>query len=59
MDIRSIQADDTAGERYERPAVVDYGDLLDLTAGTSDGCYLDADFPVLTKKSQLGFSGTC
>jgi hypothetical protein len=46
-------------KQYETPEVTDYGRLADLTAGTADGCYLDADFPVMTKKSQLGFSGSC
>jgi hypothetical protein len=44
---------------YEAPQVVDYGDLIELTAGGSDGCYTDADFPVTTKKSALTFSGAC
>jgi hypothetical protein len=44
---------------YEAPQVVDYGDLVELTAGSADGCYLDADFPANTKKSALGFSGAC
>lgn len=42
---------------YETPDVVDYGDLLELTAAGSDGDYLDADFPVNTKKGALTFSG--
>lgn len=41
---------------YEAPQIVDYGDLLELTAGASDGCFLDSDFPSGTMKSQLGFS---
>jgi len=41
---------------YEAPAVVDYGDLNDLTGGSNDGYSLDADFPVHTKKSALTFS---
>ena len=41
---------------YEKPAVIDYGDLLELTAGTHNGTQLDATFPVHTKKSQLTFS---
>jgi hypothetical protein len=45
--------------QYESPAVTDYGRLAELTAGAADGCYLDADFPVGTKKSGLGFSGSC
>jgi len=41
---------------YESPDVVDYGDLVELTAAGSDGDALDADFPVNTKKSALTFS---
>lgn len=42
---------------YEKPEVVDYGDLVELTAAGSDGDCLDADFPVGTKKNLLTFSG--
>jgi len=45
--------------QYETPAVTDYGRLAELTAGVTDGCYSDADYPVGTKKSDMGFSGTC
>ena len=45
--------------QYETPAVTDYGRLAELTAGAADGCYLDADYPMGTKKAGLGFSGTC
>ena len=41
---------------YESPAVVDYGDLVELTAAGSDGDQLDADFPVNTKRGALTFS---
>ena len=41
---------------YEKPRVVDYGDLVELTAGTSSGEYTDADFPSGTKTSDLTFS---
>lgn len=41
---------------YERPKVVDYGDLVALTAGASTGSELDADFPIHTKFSNLTFS---
>jgi len=30
---------------YEQPAIVDYGDIVELTALTGDGNRLDADFP--------------
>jgi hypothetical protein len=46
-------------QEYEAPEVTDYGRLADLTAGAADGCYTDTDFPAMTKKSALGFSGTC
>lgn len=41
---------------YERPEVVDYGDLLDLTAGGHTGNSLDATFPIHTPKKNLTFS---
>lgn len=44
------------GISYERPVVVDYGDLADLTAGQADGSALDRDFPVHTPKKDLTFS---
>ena len=44
---------------YEAPHVVDFGDLVELTAGSSDGCYLDSSFPAGTQKSNLTFSGSC
>ena len=40
---------------YTPPTVVDFGDLAALTAGSADGDYLDSDFPIDTKKSDLGF----
>lgn len=41
---------------YETPDIVDYGDLVELTAGTTDGDYTDAAFPVDTPKRDLTFS---
>ena len=41
---------------YETPRVQDYGDLVELTAGASDGDALDASFPVATPKRDLTFS---
>lgn len=41
---------------YETPSVRDYGTLQDLTAGQTDGNFLDADFPSGTPKSELTFS---
>ena len=43
---------------YEAPHVVDFGDLVALTAGVSDGCDLDSNFPAGTPKRNLTFSGT-
>jgi hypothetical protein len=43
---------------YEAPHVVDFGDLVALTAGGSDGCDLDSNFPAGTPKKALTFSGT-
>jgi hypothetical protein len=42
---------------YEKPLIVDYGDLVGLTAQGSDGDCLDADFAAGTKRSSLTFSG--
>jgi hypothetical protein len=36
---------------------VDYGDLVELTAGGSNGGCLDADFAAGTKSNALTFSG--
>lgn len=41
---------------YKKPAIVDYGDLAELTAGNIDGTSLDADFPEGTPKNFLRFS---
>lgn len=41
---------------YESPEVVDYGDLVELTAGTADGEFTDAAFPANTSRSDLTFS---
>ncbi|HEY1367414.1 MAG TPA: lasso RiPP family leader peptide-containing protein [Gaiellaceae bacterium] len=41
---------------YEKPEVVDYGGLVELTAGSSDGDATDAAFPVNTPKRNLTFS---
>jgi len=42
--------------QYVEPEIVDYGDLTELTAGSSDGALLDASFPVSTLKRDLTFS---
>ena len=41
---------------YEAPKVVDYGTLIELTAGQSDGDYTDRDFPANTPKRDMTFS---
>lgn len=43
---------------YEKPRIVDYGDLVELTAATGDGDYLDATFPTGTKRGDLTFSSS-
>lgn len=41
---------------YEAPLVVDYGNLLEITAGQADGNFTDRTFPVNTPKRDLTFS---
>lgn len=41
---------------YEAPLVVDYGDLVEITAGQADGNDTDRAFPVHTPKRDLTFS---
>jgi hypothetical protein len=48
---------DNESTAYEAPRVVDYGDLVELTAQGSDGDCLDADFAAGTKRGSLTFSG--
>ena len=43
---------------YEAPRVVDFGDLVTLTAGESAWCDLESSFPAGTPKRNLTFSGT-
>lgn len=43
-------------QEYEPPAIVDHGDLVELTSGQSDGEMTDAAFPVSTPKRDLTFS---
>lgn len=47
--------DDSAA--YEPPTIVDYGDLTELTAGSTTGNFTDANFPVHTAFADLTFSG--
>ena len=51
MDERTIKI-----EEYEAPRIVDYGDLVELTAASVDGSSLDAGFPAGTIKGSLTFS---
>jgi hypothetical protein len=41
---------------YETPQVKDYGTLVELTAGQTNGNFTDADFPAHTPKADLTFS---
>lgn len=41
---------------YEAPLVVDYGTLLEITAGQADGNFTDRAFPVNTPKRDITFS---
>lgn len=41
---------------YESPTVVDYGDLVELTAAGTDGACLDADFSAGSPRGKLTFS---
>lgn len=51
-----MEAQETPVTAYEKPLVVDYGDLVELTAGSSSGSYLDADFKAGTIFGDLTFS---
>jgi hypothetical protein len=46
----------TSSSGYEKPKILDYGTLAQLTAGTKNGQFLDASFPVHTPKNKLTFS---
>jgi len=41
---------------YESPSIVDYGHLVDLTAGQISGNFTDASFPILTPFNDITFS---
>jgi hypothetical protein len=49
--------ENNADKTYEKPQVVDYGDLVELTAAGTDGNHLDADFSAGTDRGRLTFSG--
>ena len=42
---------------YEPPTIVDYGDLVELTAHHTNGNYTDQAFPAGTPRGALTFSG--
>lgn len=48
--------EDTDRKPWQSPRVAVLGDIESITQGNADGESLDADFPVHTKKSDLGFS---
>lgn len=57
QELEFSDADPYSGRMdYEAPSVVDYGGLADITAGMSDGEFLDRDFPTNTPKKDLTFS---
>ena len=41
---------------YQKPHVVDYGELTRVTAAMNDGDRTDRDFPAQTPKDDLTFS---
>jgi hypothetical protein len=51
-----VESKEETKYEYERPEVVDYGDLLDLTAGLKTGPATDATFPAHTPFANLTFS---
>jgi hypothetical protein len=51
-----LDSSDTQTTAYEPPAIVDYGDLVELTAAGLDGDCLDADFSAGSAKGRLTFS---
>jgi hypothetical protein len=56
MRSRSHPAEGSSDMKYEAPVITDYGTLVALTAGQSEGEETDRDFPAHTKKSDLTFS---
>jgi hypothetical protein len=43
-------------KEYGAPQVVDYGDLVQLTAAAADGAFTDATFPPGTPRGDITFS---
>lgn len=54
--IPSDRMEHTLDMDYVKPEIVDYGDMVELTAGTNGGNYLDAAFPSGTPRGDLTFS---
>ncbi len=42
--------------KYDTPTIEDFGSLTELTAGTQNGDYTDAAFPIHVPRSLLTFS---
>lgn len=51
-----MKSDKQTLEGYEKPLVVDYGELTELTAGHGTGFAIDKDFPAKTPFHHLTFS---
>jgi hypothetical protein len=49
---------ETPDTEYEKPRIADYGDLVELTAASGSGGYLDADFKAGTAWGDLTFSSS-
>jgi len=43
-------------KEYGTPQIVDYGDLVELTAAASDGAFTDAAFPPGTPRGDITFT---
>lgn len=43
-------------KEYGAPQIVDYGDLVELTAAASDGAFTDAAFPPGTPRGDITFT---
>ena len=56
MDATRQTADASGRTPYEAPAIVDYGSLADITAGSLSGDFIDKSFPVNTPAKDLTFS---
>lgn len=55
---RSEIALEPQDKSYEAPQVVDYGDLVELTAAASHGSFTDATFPAHTPFGDLTFTNS-